>query len=232
LTDQNIPANLMDDFLRTQTEIIQSRSLAETVARSLNFANRSDFLGPDVEERRPADRTDAEWEEDKVKLAAQMLQGSITAEVRTSSQIIAISAESESPALAAEIANGYAKAFVQSDVRRSIDSNAYAREYLLDQIAKVRANLNDAELAAKSYARNAGIVTQNTVSSDEEGAASTTIAGANLQAVDGLRSMVWASSLDKVPSSELERISFDIKNAPPEDIANAEYICCIIEKHL
>ena len=184
LTDQNVPANLIDDFLRTQTEIIQSRSLAESVARSLNFANRSDFLGADIEEKRPADRTDAQWEEDKTKLAAQMLQGSITAEVRTSSQIIAISAESESPALAAEIANGYAKAFVQSDVRRSIDSNAYAREYLLEQIAKVRANLNEAELAANSYARTAGIVTQNTMSGDEEGAATTTIAGANLAAVN------------------------------------------------
>lgn len=170
-------------FMQTQVEIVQSRSLAEQVARELNLGKRNDLLGADVDEGRPANRTDAQWEEDKVKLAAQILQSSVTATLPTESQIIAISVTSEEPTLAAEIANGYAKAFVQTDVRRSIDSNAYGREYLLKQIEQVRARLNDSELAANAYARNSGIVTQQTMGSDKEGASST-IVGANLSSVN------------------------------------------------
>lgn len=181
-------------FMQTQVEIVQSHSLAEQVARELNFGRRNDLLGADIDESRPANRTDAQWEEDKVKLAARILQGSVTASLPTESQIIAISVTSEEPELAAEIANGYAKAFVESDVRRSIDSNAYGREYLLGQIEQVRTRLNDSELAANAYARNTGIVTQQTMGSSDEGYSST-IVGANLSSVNETFAEVRASRI-------------------------------------
>jgi len=43
------------DYLATQVEVIKSRSLAESVANSLNLASRKDLLGKDVDEvERPA----------------------------------------------------------------------------------------------------------------------------------------------------------------------------------
>jgi capsular exopolysaccharide synthesis family protein len=194
LNSQIVSASEIDKFMQTQIDILQSRNLAEQVARELGFGKRTDLLGPEIDEGRPANRTDAQWEEDKVKLAAQILQGSVSATLPNDSQIIAIGARSESPALAAEIANGYAKAFVQTDVRRSVDSNAYAREYLLDQIEQVRTRLNDAELAANAYARNAGIVTQDTMGSNEEGE-SNTIVGANLASVNQTFAQVRANRI-------------------------------------
>jgi capsular exopolysaccharide synthesis family protein len=201
--------------MQTQLEIVQSRSLAEQVARELGFDKRTDLLGPNIDEGRPANRTDKQWEEDKLRLAAQALQGSVTATLPNSSQVLAISAISESPALAAEIANGYAKAFVQTDVRRSVDSNAYARDYLLDQIEDVRKRLNDAELAANAYARTSGIVTQETLGSSEEGGASNTIVGANLASVNQTFAQVRANriaaeqkwrAISNLPASQIPEV--------------------------
>lgn len=214
LTSQIVSASEIGAFMQTQLEIVQSRNLAEQVARELGFAKRTDLLGPNVDESRPANRSDKQWEEDKVQLAAQVLQGSVTASLPNASQILAIQVTSESPTLAAEIANGYAKAFVQTDVRRSVDSNAYARDYLLDQIEDVRKRLNDAELAANAYARSSGIVTQETMGSGEEGSSST-IVGANLASVNQTFAQVRANriaaeqkwrAISNLPASQIPEV--------------------------
>jgi capsular exopolysaccharide synthesis family protein len=193
VNSQIVSPSEVDTLMQTQIQILQSRNLAEQVARDLGFGKRTDLLGADIDDSRPANRTDAQWEEDKIKIAAQILKGSVSAKLPTDSQIIEISVTSGQPALAAEIANGYAKAFVQTDVRRNVDSNAYAREYLLRQIDEVRKQLNDAELAANAYARNAGIVTPATIGSGEEG--SSTIVGANLASVNQTFAAVRANRI-------------------------------------
>lgn len=175
-------ASEIEKYMITQTEIVQSRKLAEQVARTLNLGKRAALLGADVDESRPANRSDEQWAEDKVKMAAAILQGSVSAESPNDSQIIAISVESEDPALAAEIANAYSEAFVETDVRRSLDSNQYAREYLLQQIEEIRGRLNEAEVSSNAYARNAGIVTQE-ITGSEEGQ-SVTIVGSNLASIN------------------------------------------------
>ncbi|WP_086606498.1 GumC family protein [Erythrobacter donghaensis] len=186
-------ASEIDSFMQTQIAIVQSRNLAEQVARELDLGKRTALLGAEIDQARPANRTDAQWEEDKVKLAAGILQSSVSAAVPDQTQIIAINAMSEDRTLAAEIANAYSAAFVQSDVRRSLDSNAYARDYLLKQIEDVRGRLNEAELAANAYARNTGIVTQQTMGSAEDG--SSTIVGANLASVNQTFAAVRANRI-------------------------------------
>ena len=175
-------ASEIGKFMITQVEIIQSRNLAEQVARSLDLGKRAAVLGADIDESRPANRTDEQWLEDKIKMAAGVLQGSVSAASPNDSQIIAINVQSEDPALAAEIANGYSEAFVQTDVRRSLDSNEYAREYLREQIEEIRGRLNEAELTTNAYARSAGIVTQE-IAGSEEGT-STTIVASNLASIN------------------------------------------------
>ena len=206
-------ANEIDSYMQTQVQILKSRNLAEAVVRDLGLGKRTSLLGSDIDESRPANRSDAEWEEDKVKLAAQIVQGSVSAQAPSEAQIIAINITSDDPALAAEIANGYAEAFVKTDVQRSLDSNAYAREYLLQQIEEVRGRLNDAELASNAYARSAGIVTQQTMGADEEGA--TTIAGSNLTSVNQTFAAVRASriaaeqkwrAISNLPASQIPEV--------------------------
>lgn len=186
-------ASEIDNYMRTQIKIVESRNLAEQVARKLDLGRRVALLGADIDKSRPPNRTDAQWEEDKIKLAAEILKASVSASVPDDTQIVSISVASEDPALAAEIANAYVAAFVQSDVRRNLDSNAYAREYLRKEIDQLRKRLNDAELAANAYARSAGIVTQQTMGTTADG--STTIVGSNLASVNQTYATVRANRI-------------------------------------
>jgi len=206
-------ANEIDGYMQTQLQILESRNLAETVARDLDMGKRTSLLGANIDESRPANRSDADWEEDKVKLAAQIVQGSVSAQAPSEAQIISINITSKDPALAAEIANGYAAAFVKTDVRRSLDSNAYARDYLLEQIEQARLQLNDAELASNAYARSAGIVTQQTMGGEGEG--STTIVGSNLASVNQTFAAVRANriaaeqkwrAISSLPASQIPEV--------------------------
>jgi polysaccharide biosynthesis transport protein len=214
-----VSASEIDKFMTTQIEIIQSRNLAEQVARSLDLGKRAALLGADIDQSRPANRTDEQWLDDKVKLAAGILQGGVTAELPNDSQIIAINIKSEDPALAAEIANGYAEAFVQTDVRRSVDSNEYAREYLLEQIEEIRGRLNEAELSSNAYARSAGIVTQE-IAGAEEGT-STTIVASNLASIN---QTVSAARAARIAAEQKWRAVSNISASQVPEVLNSPVV--------
>jgi len=175
-------SNEIDLFMETQGAVIQSRNLAEVVAENLSEGTRNALLDPQVDEQRPPERSDAEWVEDKKRMTMGVLQSRVSANVPTNSQIITINFQSEDPALAAQVVNAYAAAYQQSDIRTNVEKNAYAREYLLEQIGQVRERLAESERAANGFARSAGIVTPSTTGSDGE--TGQTITGANLTSIN------------------------------------------------
>lgn len=165
-------------FMKTQATVVESRKLAAVVAENLNAASRDALLGARVDERRPPDRTDEQWASDKQRMAVSALKANVNATVPRDELLVDIVFTSEDPALAAEAVNAYADAYVQSDTQRSVEGNAYAREYLLEQIEVVRGQLADAEKASNAFARGAGIVTPATVGINGE--TGLTMTGANL----------------------------------------------------
>lgn len=171
------------DFLATQVEVIKSRSLAETVVKNLDLASRYDLLGKDIDESRAPGMTDEQWLEAKEALAISALTAGVVAEVPTKNWVIAIGFQSESPTLAAEIANAYADAFVATGSRNSVASNAYALEYLKKEIEDTRLRLGEAEKVSNSYARNSGIIVGTAETEDGSGT-STTLTGANLASIN------------------------------------------------
>ena len=206
-------SNEIDLFMETQGTVIESRNLAEVVANSLSVGTRNALLGPTVDENRPPQRSDAEWEDDKRRMAVTQLQAGVSADVPMNSQVIAINFQSEDPALAAEIVNAYAEAFQQSDTRRNVESNTYAREYLTEQIQQVRERLDIAERAANDYARNAGIVTPDTTGAD--GLTGQTITGANLSNINSTVAQARAAriaaeqkwrAVSSIPASQLPEV--------------------------
>ncbi|MEQ8409968.1 MAG: polysaccharide biosynthesis tyrosine autokinase [Erythrobacter sp.] len=170
----------LDVVLMTQGEIIKSRTMAYEVASRLNDGALNGILGKDVDENRPSNLSDEQWEERKLTMAAQALQGGVEANIPQQSKIIEIQYRSGDPVRSAAIANAYLDAFVASDAKRNVMSNAYARQYLSEQIEEVRDKLKVSEAEANAYAQNVGIVTQAT----EEGEASTTIRSANLISIN------------------------------------------------
>jgi capsular exopolysaccharide synthesis family protein len=166
----------------TQLEVIKSRKTAMEVAETLNLGERYDFLGADIDERRPPNRTDEQWLADKQRMAAERLKNNVAAEVSGNNFVIVISYTSEDPALAAEIANAYVDNFAESDTRSQIEENAYIKQYLEEQIELVRSRLEDAEIEANDFARNSGIIVQQ--GSGEDVQSATTLTTANLVSIN------------------------------------------------
>ena len=134
-------------FLNTQVGLLKSRSLAERVARSTNLANNQALFDP--ESPRVA----------REAAAAGMVQGSVTIAPQRDSSLISIAVESPDRELAARLANAYADNFIQSNMERRYEATSYARNFLQQRIAAVKARLEQSERQLVAYAQKQGILT-------------------------------------------------------------------------
>lgn len=194
-TEQGFNPIQIFDFLATQVEVIKSRSLAQVVVSDLDLGSRNDLLGKDVDQGRAPGMSDAQWLEAKKELAASILIDSVVAEVPTKNWVIDIGFRSDNPALAAEIANAYADAFVATGSRNSVEDNQYALDYLKGQIEETRARLAEAEQVANSYARSSGIIVQADGAA-EEGAAPSTLTAVNLSSINARAANARAARIE------------------------------------
>ena len=121
--ESSITFRTANEKFLTQVEIIKSRKTATEVAERLKMGERYDFLGADIDEKRPPNRTDAQWLQDKQQIAAAMLQKNVSVDVAGDNIVLAINFSSKSPTLAAEIANAYADLFAESDTRTQVQEN-------------------------------------------------------------------------------------------------------------
>ena len=203
-------------FLATQIAVIKSRNLAGVVAEERNLDTRTDFLGTEYEESRPPGRSDEQWQQDKLQLAALKLSGQVDAELPLENLIITIRYRSESPTIAAEMANAYADAFAASDTRNRVDSNQYAQDYLQEQIALVRTRLQDAESAANTYARESSIVVQQPAAS-EDGVGAVTITNARLSNINERFS---AARADRIAAEQRWRATRNLPASQLPEVQN------------
>ncbi|HJU76619.1 MAG TPA: GNVR domain-containing protein, partial [Sphingomicrobium sp.] len=146
------------DFVATQVGLLASKSVAERTAQDLNLANNPQFVpaGADAATR--------------VKIAAGKIQGGLSVVMPEEGTLIRFNYVSDSPQLAAAVANGVADSFINSGLQRRYEASAYARQFLERQIAKTRGDLERSERALVAYAQQQGII--NTGSSDAKGGTS------------------------------------------------------------
>ena len=215
--NETVSPNQIFDYLSTQVEIIKSRSMAEIVVGDLKLADRTDLLGKDIDESRPPNISDEDWRQKKRETAIGILAESVTAEVSTDNWVIPIGFRSANPTLAAEVANGYASAFISWGSRNTVKDNQYALDYLRQQIDATRTRLSAAETSANDYARNSGIIVQPSTGGggEENTGASATLTGANLaninQRVTDARAARIAAeqrwrSVEKLPAAQLPEV--------------------------
>lgn len=194
--EKGFAPNQFYDFLANQVEVIKSRTLAKVVVDDLELASRYDLLGKDVDERRTPGMNDEQWLEAKSEMAASMLAGSVAADTPNNNWIIEVSFQSETPTLAAEVANGYADAFAATGARNTLETNSYALGYLKEQIEETRLRLGEAEEIANGYARNSGIIVQATGEGEEGGAAASTLTAVNLSSINARAANARAARIE------------------------------------
>jgi polysaccharide biosynthesis transport protein len=156
------------DFLALQVGLMKSRAVAERVARRLNLNSNDRFLGGE---------TAAPASQDAVVAA---LRDGFSASGTASSRLMEVTFVHPDPGIAAQVANGFAESFIESNLERQFDATAYSRKYLQQRLATTREKLETSEAQLMAYARQANIL--NIVSS--EGASSSDAAGSSLAATN------------------------------------------------
>jgi len=219
--NDGMPSNLVHEYIATLIERIKSRQMAEVVVDDLKLAERQDLLGKDIETSRAPGLSDEQWREAKRQMAVSAIVDGLNVEASQGSLVVDIGVRSENPVLAAEIANGYANAFVASDTRTSVESARYAMSYLTRQIEETRVRLQTAEEAANGYARTRGIIVQAVGSSESEDSGSAaTLTSAKLTNINGKYIEARAAriaaeerwrAVQSLPARQLP----EVQNSPP-----------------
>jgi len=145
-------------FLNTQMSILQSRGLAVRTAERMKLFDNPNFLvamGVKVDTSQP-NTPDAIRQ--RREMVIGLLRGNINVALPTNSRVAALSFDSPDPRLSAQVANGFADAYVTGNLERKFDTSAYARDYLSGQLAEQKQRLEDSERAMIAYAREADLI--------------------------------------------------------------------------
>lgn len=166
--------------LRTQIELMKSRSLAERVIDELGLYKPDApatpaappaqvkasgdgptdqalaFLGNAWLRLRALVASPAPGDEGTLSRAATVarFQQSLSVEPIRNSRLVQIQVLNPDPQLAATIANAMSQAFIATNIERKLHSSIYARQYLEEQIRQTKAKLEESERIINAYAKD------------------------------------------------------------------------------
>ncbi|WDF72853.1 GumC family protein [Novosphingobium sp. KACC 22771] len=168
-----------DRYLKTQVDILKSRSLALRVVDALKLVDNPTFF---TSMRGKPPRAGSTRNQASL-LAASLLMKSLDVTIPRDSRIATIAVESADPTLSAKIANAYASEFIQSNLQRKFESSGYAREFLARQLVQVKDKFEQSERTLNDYARSAGLIHSGSTSAGTGGQPAmqgTSVIGASL----------------------------------------------------
>lgn len=156
------------EFLKTQYELLQSRTLAERVATSLRLGDDADFLEPKgfsivgmfkgwvaavpTARKKGGRRVDRERQ-----AAGFILENRAVAPV-SGSRLVDVSYSDPNPQRARRIAMALADAFIASNLDKRFQANAYAKAFLADQTKHLKLRLEESEKQLLDFAQKEQIV--------------------------------------------------------------------------
>jgi polysaccharide biosynthesis transport protein len=144
------------EFYQTQYALLKSRSLSESVVRSLSLESDYDFLS-DYDESEASSLKELSRERRFMLATEKVNEQTIVSPVRGSS-IVDVGYRAPDPEVAARIANEIAEKFIETNLSRRFEATAYARQFLQNRLAAVRTRLEQSERQATAYARGQGLI--------------------------------------------------------------------------
>jgi polysaccharide biosynthesis transport protein len=176
----------VDEYLglKTQYELLRSRSLAERVIDDLQLDRTKSAAPPlvaaSVANTKPPATTSAGADGmiERIISGYHKLSTPATADPQTlgreavvgaflgalivepvqNSRLVRLSVDNSDPALAAKIANATAQTFVSLGQERRIESSSYAKTFLEDQIKQMKTKLEESERRLNQYAQQKQIL--------------------------------------------------------------------------
>jgi succinoglycan biosynthesis transport protein ExoP len=141
------------EFFQTQYGLLKSWSLAQRVAQSENLGSDPQLLKAlGMRKRRVRPGAGAnDW-------VVGFLEGGLGVYPVRDSRLVRLSFDSPDPALSARVANAFADNFIASNLQRRFDASSYARDFLEQQLAQLKAKLEDSERQLVAYATQQQII--------------------------------------------------------------------------
>lgn len=172
------------EFMRTQIELLQSRSLAERVAVSARLADDPEFLkargvslmgllrriiGSDAEGGGEQNRRAAE------QASVGVVLGNRSVRAVPGARLIDIVYSDPNPQRAQRIANAFGEEYIASALDKRFQATAYAKTFLEDQVSQLKARLEEQEKSLLQFAEKQQII----VVQERASIAETNLAAAN-----------------------------------------------------
>lgn len=151
------------EFYQTQYGLLQSRTLAERVANSLNFVDNLEFFdmfgAPNDPEFEQTDgRYPASGRARRQRVAGEILLENLIVDPSRRSRLVDIEFASPSADMARRVANAWAENFIRTNLERKVQSTAYGREQLQRQLAEYKDRLGQSQRQLVTYASIQGII--------------------------------------------------------------------------
>ena len=204
------------EFYQTQYSLLESKSLAERVARSLDLANDPVFIA-DYRLGPPDDRANSPSADARFDRVVGILQHEVAIDPIRGSSLVDIAFTSPTPALSAKIANAWAAQFIQSNLDRRFASTKDARDFLEGRLESLREKLEKSEADLVNYASSNRIVPVSTTrSADGQTTTERTVTANDLEALD---SALAAATADRIKAGSGLRTHSSADDAIASDSA-------------
>lgn len=171
-----------EEFFQTQAGLLKSWSLAARVAQAEGLASDPNFLSALGVHPKPGaplhTAATAPW-------IVGFLQGGLGVYPVRDSRLVRITFDSPNPGLSARIANAFADNFIASNLERRFEASAYARTFLEQRLAELKAKLEDSERQLVAYATQQQIIQVAEPSQGKDAPPPQSLAATNLAAIDG-----------------------------------------------
>ncbi|HEX4695437.1 polysaccharide biosynthesis tyrosine autokinase [Sphingomonas sp.] len=150
------------EFYQTQYGLLQTKVLAERVARDLDAIDNRDFFkmfdrgdlfdGSAAEVNSPARRAK------RVEIAGRILLNHVGVAPVRGSRLVDVTAVTPDPAWSQRIAQTWTKDFIDANLERRFEASDYARHFLEGRLEQLRGKLEESERQAVAYASSQGII--------------------------------------------------------------------------
>lgn len=157
-------------YLNTQALVLQSRNMALNVIADLKLDRDDAFIKAMRIRVNDAAIPAAQREAVRREVIAVVLMEGLKVTVPLDNRVLKIDFTSPNAVYSAAIANSYARNFVASNVRTGLETNAYARKVLAQQIDEMRGRLQISEHQAIDYARVNHLIDASDASGSASGA--------------------------------------------------------------
>ena len=155
------------EFYQTQYGLLQTKALAERVARELGLVDDPKFLAM-FNGGRPIEGDRAK----RVEAAGRILINHVGVAPVRGSRLVDVTAVTPDPALSQRIAQAWSDNFIQSTIERRFNASSYARNFLEQRLAQLRDKLEQSERQAVGFAASQGIINLPSASNSTDGSSS------------------------------------------------------------